>query len=171
MALGRDMPPGWSYNPSSWLQRAPVIALAFVSFLLARYLAAYRQGYIPGVWDPFIGDGTRRVLESEVSKAWPISDAGLGELSYVLEELSGYMGDQRRWRTMPWMVLMFGFLVIPLGVTSIEPVILRSPLAGAALGLWLMAAPAIFGAQGWRRTATTRSGLWLPLWPWSPWGR
>jgi uncharacterized membrane protein len=132
MAPGPEVPAGWTYNPSSWLQRAPSIALAFVSFLLARYLTAFQLGHIQSVWDPFFGDGTRQVLESEVSKMWPISDAGLGALSYLLEALSGYMGGQQRWRTMPWMVLMFGFLVIPLGVTSIVLVILQ-PLA---VGTW-----------------------------------
>ena len=29
------------------------------------------------------------------------------------------MGDQRRWRTMPWLVLVFGLLIVPLGAISI----------------------------------------------------
>jgi hypothetical protein len=121
MLPGPDLPPGWSYNPSTWLQRAPIIALAFVGFFISRCLAAYQLGYIDSVWDPFFVNGTKQVLESEVSRAWPISDAGLGAVAYMLEALSGYMGDVRRWRTMPWMVAMFGFLVVPLGVTSIAP--------------------------------------------------
>ena len=32
MEPGPDVPPGWSYNPSSWPQRAPIIALALVGF-------------------------------------------------------------------------------------------------------------------------------------------
>lgn len=101
---GADVPPGWSYNPSTWLQRAPIILLALVGFLASRYMAAYQLGHINPVWDPFFGDGTRRVLDSEVSKMFPIPDAGLGALSYVLEILMGFMGDKARWRTMPWMV-------------------------------------------------------------------
>ena len=140
MAPGPVIPPGWTYNPSSWLQRAPSIALAFASFVIARYLMAYQLGHIPSVWDPFFGDGTREVLDSEVSKMWPVSDAGLGALSYLLEALSGYMGMQTRWRTMPWMVLMFGFLVIPLGVTSIVLVILQPLAVGAWCTLCLLTA-------------------------------
>src|SRR3990172_1638185 len=34
MLPGPDRPPGWSYNPSSWPQRTPIIALAFVGFIL-----------------------------------------------------------------------------------------------------------------------------------------
>ena len=111
---GPEVPPGWSYNPSAWPQRAPVIALAFLSFLVARYMAAFQLGYIETAWDPFFGNGTERVLTSDVSKAWPISDAGLGAMTYMIEALMGLMGDQRRWRTMPWMVAGFGFVVVPL---------------------------------------------------------
>ena len=38
------------------------------------------------------------------------------------------MGGPNRWRTMPWMVLMFFILVVPLGIVSIVRVILQ-PLA------------------------------------------
>jgi hypothetical protein len=129
---GPETPPGWSYNPSSWLQRGPIIALAFIGFFIARYLAAYQMGHIPSAWDPFFLDSTQKVLTSKVSKAWPISDAGLGALSYMLEALMGYMGDSRRWRTMPWMVLVFALLVVPLGATSIILVILQP----VSIGLW-----------------------------------
>jgi len=132
MQPGPDIPPGWTYNPSSWFQRAPVIALGVVSFLISRYLAAYQLGYIDSAWDPFLGNGTERILNSDVARAWPISDAGLGAVSYMLEALSGFMGSRRRWRTMPWMVLMFFVLVVPLGITSIVLVILQ-PLA---VGTW-----------------------------------
>jgi hypothetical protein len=143
MMSGPDVPPGWTYNPSTWLQRAPMIALALFSFFLSRHLAAYQLGYTDNTWDPFFGDGTRRVLTSDVSKAWPISDAGLGALSYMLEALSGFMGDQRRWRTMPWMVLMFGFLVVPLGATSIVLVIMQPVAVGAWCTLCLVTAVAM----------------------------
>ena len=91
-APGPETPPGWSYNPSDWIQRGPIIAMAFVGFFLSRYLAAYQLGHVEYPWDPFFGDGTKRVLDSEVSKAFPISDAGLGAVSYMIEALSGFMG-------------------------------------------------------------------------------
>lgn len=136
---GADVPPGWSYNPSSWLQRAPIILLALVGFLSSRYMAAYQLGHINSVWDPFFGDGTRRVLESDVSKMFPISDAGLGALSYVLEMLMGFMGDKARWRTMPWMVTFFGVLVVPLGTVSVVLIILQPLAVGAWCSLCLLA--------------------------------
>ena len=140
MKPGPEIPPGWTYNPSAWLQRAPIIGLAFVGWFGSRYLAAYQLGYIPHAWDPFFGNGTVRVLTSDVSRAWPISDAGLGAFSYTIEVLMGYMGGTDRWRTMPWMVTFFGILVIPLGVTSIVLVILQPVAVGAWCTLCLFTA-------------------------------
>lgn len=132
MTPGPEIPPGWSYNPSTWFQRGPVIALALVSFFAARHMAAYQLGYIQHVWEPFFRPGTEAVLTSKVSRMWPVSDAGLGTLSYLLEALSGFMGGKTRWRTMPWMVAMFGILVVPLGTTSIVLMMLQ-PIA---VGTW-----------------------------------
>jgi len=36
MEPGPDVPRGWTYNPSRWPQRAPIIVLAMVGFFLAR---------------------------------------------------------------------------------------------------------------------------------------
>ena len=140
---GAEVPPGWSYNPSSWLQRAPIILLALVGFLASRYMAAYQLGHIKSIWDPFFGDGTRRVLESKVSKMFPISDAGLGAVSYVLEMLMGFMGDKARWRTMPWMVTFFGILVVPLGTVSVVLIILQPLAVGTWCTLCLVAGAAM----------------------------
>ncbi len=47
---GPVVPPGWSYNPSNWTQRIPIIALAVVGLLyVSRCLAGYQLGYIPDV--------------------------------------------------------------------------------------------------------------------------
>lgn len=176
MTPGPDTPPGWTYNPSNWIQRGPIIAMAFVGFFLSRYLAAYQLGHIAYPWDPFFGDGTRRVLDSEVSRAWPISDAGLGAVSYMLEALSGFMGGRNRWRTMPWMVLMFGFLVVPLGIVSIVLVVLQPVAVGAwctlclitAVAMLIMIAPAIdeVVAMGQFLVGARREGkpFWRTFW-------
>ena len=101
MLPGPDAPPGWSYNPSTWPQRAPIIALALLGFFLSRYMAAYQLGYIDSIWDPFFSPGTQAVLDSDVSRSFPVSDAGLGGVAYMVEALMGFMGDKRRWRTCP----------------------------------------------------------------------
>lgn len=143
MKQGPEIPPGWSYNPSSWLQRAPIIVLAWVGFFLSRHLAAYQLGYLPSAWDPVFGDGTVRILDSDVSLAWPISDAGLGVVAYTIEALMGYMGGPARWRTMPWMVTFFGILVVPLGAVSIFLVIMQPVAVGAWCTLCLVTAVAM----------------------------
>lgn len=116
-----DLPLGRSYDPSTRSRRLPIIALGFPGLLISRVLAAYQLGHVDGVWEPFFpGRGaenaTEFVVTSDVSKAWPIPDAGLGGASQMLEAL---MGDRRRWCTMPWMVAAFGILVVALGVVSI----------------------------------------------------
>jgi hypothetical protein len=132
MRDGPETPPGWSYNPSAWIQRAPIIALGWIGFFGARYMGAYQLGYLDTAWDPFFGPGTVEILESDVSRAWPVSDALLGSTVYALEALMGYMGGTDRWRTMPWMVGLFGILVVPLGVVSIALVIMQP----VAVGTW-----------------------------------
>ncbi len=127
---GPEVPPGWSYNPSTWHQRAPMILFAFAGWLLSRYLAAFQLGFIPTIFEPFFGQGTVNVLTSEVSRTFPISDAGLGAAAYTLEMLMACMGGKTRWRSMPWMVTGFFILVVPLGVTSIVLVILQPVVVG-----------------------------------------
>ena len=143
MLPGPDAPPGWSYNPSSWPQRAPIIALALVGFFLSRHMTAFQLEHITSLRDLFFGSGTERVLTSDVSRAFPIPDAGLGAVAYMIEFLMGFMGDKYRWRTMPWMVMFFGILVVPLGVVSITLVALQPIAVGAWCTPCLIAAAAM----------------------------
>jgi uncharacterized membrane protein len=149
MTGGPDIPPGWTYCPSTWAQRLPMIVMGAVGLLIARYLAAYQMGHIESVWDPFFGglspgrNGTETIITSDVSKAWPIPDAGVGAVAYMLEVLMGAMGDKRRWRTMPWMVTFFGILVVPLGVVSIYFIIIQPIVIGTWCTLCLLAALAM----------------------------
>ncbi|WPP50035.1 SPW repeat domain-containing protein [Catalinimonas niigatensis] len=129
---GPNVPPGWSYNPSAWSERVPVIFFAWLGFFVARYMGAFQLEFINTIWDPFFGDGTRKVLTSDVSESFPISDAMLGAFSYILDILMGYAGGVHRWRTMPWVVIVFGILIVPLGVVSITLVILQP----VAVGFW-----------------------------------
>lgn len=140
MKPGPAVPPGWTYNPSTWHQRAPMIALALLGWFISRYLAAVQLGYIPAALEPFFGQGTHNVLHSEVSRMWPISDAGLGAAAYTFEMLMGWMGSTNRWRTMPWMVLFFFILVVPLGLVHVVLVILQPVVVGYWCTLCLAAA-------------------------------
>jgi uncharacterized membrane protein len=122
-------PPGWDYNPSSGSQRAPIIILALVGTAIAGYLTLYQVGLIATVWEPYFGAGSERILTSWVSQLLhPIPDAGLGALSYFVDAIAGAIGGQRRWKSMPWMVILFGLAVGPLGVVSVVLVILQPVL-------------------------------------------
>ena len=139
-----DLPLGWSYSPSTYLQRLPIIALGAAGFLISRHLAAYQLGHIDGAWEPFFAgagglNGTEMIITSDVSKAWPVADAGLGAVTYLFEVLMGVMGGRNRWRTMPWMVAMFGVVVVPLGVVSIYFIIIQPIVIGTWCSLCLLA--------------------------------
>ncbi len=147
---GPNIPPGWSFNPSSWVQRMPIILLALVGFFISRYLCAYQLGHIDAVWEPFfagaVGDpknGTEEIITSSVSEAWPVPDAGLGAMTYALEILTGLMGSTRRWRTMPWLVMLFGIMIVPLGVVSIFFIIIQPIVIGTWCTLCLIGAAAM----------------------------
>lgn len=147
---GPVIPPGWDYSPSSWFQRLPIIILAFIGLFISHYLTAYQLGYIDQVWEPFFPgnlqdpkNGTEEIITSYVSAAWPVSDAGLGTVVYLLEILTGIIGGANRWRTMPWLVLLFGTMIVPLGAVSITFIIIQPILLDTWCTLCLMAAVAM----------------------------
>ena len=106
----RHVPPGWDYNPSSWPQRVPLIIVAFVGFVIAMYLGLYQLRVFDTVWEPFFGEGSKRVLNSELSRT---------------------IGGTSRWRTKPWIVILFGIAIGPLGLVSVllvisQPILVNS---------------------------------------------
>ncbi|GGL55051.1 NAD-dependent epimerase/dehydratase family protein [Wenxinia marina] len=146
---GPTTPKGWDYSPSEWFQRLPVIILAVVGLLVSRYLGAYQLETIPGVWEPFFGsdrpplNGTEAIITSSVSEAWPVPDAGVGALTYALEIVVGVVGSAARWRTMPWLVVLFGIMIVPLGAVSIFFIVIQPILLGTYCTLCLIAAAAM----------------------------
>ena len=165
-------PSGWRSNPSSWSQRLPIVVLAVVGFLIAAYLAAFQLGLVPTVWEPFFGDGSRRILTSGLSRALPIPDAALGAFGYLLDAVTGLIGGRTRWRSMPWIVILFGVAIGPLGAVSIGLVILQPAvfdsfctlcLASAVISV-LMIGPALdevlASLQHLRREASAGRSVW-----------
>jgi nucleoside-diphosphate-sugar epimerase/uncharacterized membrane protein len=147
-----DVPPGWAYTPSSWLQRMPIAVLALVGFFIARVLGAYQLGHIDAVWEPFFAgsgamngmmNGAETIITSDMSKAWPIPDGALGAIVYTIELVMTWMGLKTRWRTMPWMVLALAVTILPLGVVSIYFVIIQPIAIGTWCTLCLVAALAM----------------------------
>ncbi|MFW5952486.1 MAG: vitamin K epoxide reductase family protein, partial [Gemmatimonadota bacterium] len=132
---------GWAYNPSAWSERIPIVVLGVVAMFVALYLASYQFGWVDSVWDPVFGAGTERVLDSELSHLFPVSDALLGGLGYLIDWVFGLVGGTKRYRTMPWAVVIFGIGIIPFGLTSIFLALAMPTIVGA--GCFLCAVNAI----------------------------
>ncbi len=172
----KQIPPGWDYNPSTWSQRVPLVIVALVGFAIATYMGLYQVHIIANVWDPFFSDGSKKVLTSSISKSLPIPDALLGAFGYILDVVTGIVGGTGRWRTKPWIVILFGIAVGPLGVTSILLVILQPIVVGAWCTLCLVTAfisvimisPAmdelLASLQYLQRVKRSGNSLWLAFW-------
>jgi Vitamin K epoxide reductase family len=128
--------PPWGYNPSSWKQRIPICLLGGVGFIVAAYLALYQWRFIGNLWDPVFGPQSVYVLDSEIShwmKSWfHVPDFALGAIAYFGAAVFGLAGSTRRWQFRPWLVIIFGIDVIPLGVVSVILVVMQ----GSVIGYW-----------------------------------
>jgi uncharacterized membrane protein len=171
-----SIPPGWDYNPATWKQRLPIVGLALIGFLIAGYLALYQWRIIATVWEPFFGKGSEVILNSKTSRILPIPDAALGALSYGLDAIAGIIGGRKRWKTMPWIVVLFGLAVGPLGGISILLVILQPVmydawctlcLASAVISVWMIG-PAmdevLASLQYLRRVRDSGNSIWRAFW-------
>lgn len=111
-----------------------------MGFAIATYLSLYQLNVFATVWEPFFGDGSRKILNSGISHLLPIPDAALGALGYLADAVTGAIGGRDRWRRMPWIVVIFGLAVGPLGAISILLVILQPVLYSAWCTLCLASA-------------------------------
>lgn len=150
------IPPGWRRNPSRWRERLPIVLLALLGVGIAGYLALWQYDLIRHAWDPFFKgrdslNGTEQVLSSRLSKpfinvfGWdwmpfPITDAALGAFAYLLDAATGLWGGRQRWKTMPWIVVLFAVFVGPLGAVSLALVISQPLVEGAWCTLCLASA-------------------------------
>lgn len=177
------VPPPWHYNPSSWKQRIPIAAIATAGFLVAAYMALYQWRIISDVWDPVFGAQSKQVLDSAVSeemRRWiRIPDAALGAIAYLGDVVFGLAGSTRRWQYRPWMVILFGIDVIPLGIVGAILVIMQGTVVGAWCFLCLVSAAIslvlvlfaydevwscmLYLRRVWRRTHDT-GVLWSVFW-------
>lgn len=137
-------PHPWNHNPSGWPQRIPLCILAMVAFLMATYMGLYQWGLIDSVWDPVFGRQSEQVLLSDVSesmRSWMVvPDAILGALAYLGDAIFGLAGSTRRWQYRPWLVILFGIDVIPLGIVSAILVVLQGTVVGSWCFLCILTA-------------------------------
>jgi len=171
-----SVPPGWSYNPSSWTERLWLVGVAILGFAISTYLALYQYGLVADVWEPFFNGGSQHVLNSFLSTVFPVPDAALGAFAYALDAVTGVIGRQDRWRSMPWMVILFGLAVGPLGIVSVLLVIAQPAILHAWCTLCLLSAlvslimigPAmdevLASLQFLRRCSDRNTSVWAVFW-------
>jgi uncharacterized membrane protein len=171
-----SIPPGWTYNPSSWSERAWLVGVAVLGFGISGYLALYQYGLLEDVWEPFFHGGSQQVLHSFLSRVLPVPDAALGAAAYALDAVTGMIGRQDRWRSMPWMVVLFGLAVGPLGLVSVllviaQPAVLHAWCTlclGSAVISLIMIGPAmdevLASLQFLRRCHQKNTPLWTAFW-------
>lgn len=131
----------FDYNPSSWGQRVPICVIAMVGFAVAIVLGLYQWKLVDSIWDPFFSgkdglNGSETVVTSDTSKqmeSWfHIPDGVFGAIAYLGDALFGLAGSTRRWQDRPWMVVLFGIDVIPLGIVGVILVFMQ----GFVVGYW-----------------------------------
>ncbi len=116
------------------------------------------------------------MLQSSLSRLLPIPDAAVGAAAYALDAVTGLIGGQDRWRSMPWMVVLFGVAVGPLGLVSVLLVIAQPVWLHAWCTLCLLSAvvslvmigPAmdevLASLQLLHRCAEREESLWKAFW-------
>ncbi|MEX0718710.1 MAG: vitamin K epoxide reductase family protein [Planctomycetaceae bacterium] len=175
----------WDYNPSAWRQRIPICLLAMAACLIAVYMGLFQWGLIGSVWDPVFGEQSAKVLKSDVShrmhRWFLLPDAIFGAFAYLGDAIFGLAGSTRRWQYRPWMVILFGLDVIPLGIVSAILVALQGLVVGswcflclvtAAISLVLvwLAYDEVWSCLVFLHRVRKRSGSWRTLWH-TVWGR
>jgi uncharacterized membrane protein len=136
----RNAPPGWSEDPSRRSVRLAIVAHALAGLAISTYLALYQLGFLAGVWEPFFGEGSRKVLHSFISRLLPFPDAALGALAYLVCGAAALAGGPGRWRGKPWAVLIQGASAWGLGLMSVVLVILQGTVIKAWCTLCLASA-------------------------------
>ena len=147
------------------------------------YMGLFQWNLIGSVWDPVFGVQSENVLKSDVShtmSGWfRLPDAILGALAYLGDVIFALAGSTRRWQYRPWLVLIFGIDVIPLGIVSAVLVFMQGAVvdnwcflclitAVISLILVVMAYDEVWTCilylrRVWRRTKSPRI-FWLAFW-------
>ena len=131
MNLNDTIPFGYKSNPSSWSKRMPLLIMAVIGFLIALYLGLYQLHVFGNVWEPFFGSGTDAVVKSSFSRSLPIPDGLIGAFGYLCDIILVSIGNNTRWKTKPWIVILYSILIAIMGLVSvlliiIQPVVLHT---------------------------------------------
>jgi len=125
---------------SAFRRRIPVIFLSICGVVVAATLTLYQLHVLDSIWEPFFGDGSRRVLTSRFSRALPFPDAGLGAIAYALEAVLESLGGPRRVLDAPWTVIAGGLVATGLGAAALGLVVMQAAVIEAFCTLCLASA-------------------------------
>ena len=125
---------------SAWSRRGPIVLLSLAGLAIATTLTLFQLDVIDSVWEPFFGDGSRHVLTSELSRALPLPDAGLGAVAYGLEAVLESIGGPRRAIDTPWVAVAGGRVAAGLCVTALALVVVQAVIVTAFCTLCLTSA-------------------------------
>jgi len=131
--MGGKLPPGFDRNPMAWPKQILFAFLAFAGLCISVYLTLFQVRVFSSVWDPFLR--TAKVL---TFLGFP--DASLGALAYGTEIVLTLAGGRHLWRTMPWTVLAFGFLILSGALVGVLLILMQASLVGAWCALCLASA-------------------------------
>ena len=164
-----SIPPGFDKNPTAWPRRILLADIAFAGFCVSVYLALFQIKVLGSVWDPFFQ--SPKVLEY-----LGIPDAALGAMAYGTEVVITFIGGRNRWRTAPWTVLAFGFVICSGVLVSVLLIAMQAFLVGAWCSLCLTSAAisfAIFalgveepiaGLKHLKRVRDEGDSVWKAFW-------
>jgi uncharacterized membrane protein len=94
-------------------------------------LGFYQLHVFATVWEPFFGNGSNAVVKSSFSRSLPVPDELIGVFGYLCDIILVSIGDSVRWKTKPWVVILYSILIAIMGLVSVlliiaQPVFLHT---------------------------------------------
>ena len=144
--------------------------------MTAVYLASVQLGVVSTVWDPVFGEASRTVLASPASRVFSVPVSVFGSLGFAAVAVTGTLAGPERWRTQPWVAILFGATALTVGAASVSLLVVQSALVGAwstpclvaaALSLALVGVAtdeALASLQYLRQVYDYRGSLWRAFW-------
>lgn len=127
-------------NPSRASKRVAIGAIALLGAGIAARLTLFQLGLSAPPWEPFFGNGTRRVLTSAFSRALPFPDSALGLFAYLAEIFALSVGGSARWRSRPLAVYAYTAIAFGMALGSAALVVLQIAFVHAFCTLCLASA-------------------------------
>ncbi len=120
-----------SCNPETRHRSASAV-LALAGCSVSIYLSVYQYGGLTQVWEPLFGNGSIIVLNSGIldwlshALGFQVHDAAVGAAGYFIEAGLALTGKRNRPAFVTWLDVVYGGLVLLMGLTSLVLVVLQA---------------------------------------------